>query len=128
MARREASGLVWELFIMLRSLGPAPLDDSRILFGIPIAGLAIAVAWSQRRWEHGLLLVWCLGFWVVFAWYVPIAAGERFILPILAPLLVLAAEGILRLAPQQRSGAVLWAGGLWSVAWLALTYLSQWPG
>ncbi len=41
LVRREASGLAWEGYIIVRMLGPAPLDDARILFGIPLVCLAM---------------------------------------------------------------------------------------
>lgn len=93
LAKREASGAIWEAFIIVRMLGPAPWDDARFLFGMPVVclallGLARAPA-SHRRW----FIVWVALQWLVYAWYVPIAAGERFVLPILAPTLVYAAEG-----------------------------------
>ena len=124
---RELSGLVWELFIILRSLGPTPLDDSRVLFGAPLALLAIVTMAARRRPEHRLLLIWGLLHWVVFAWYVPIAAGERFVLPLLIPILVTASEGIVRLWPSEKP---LWErllmalGILWCVAWTIATLAS----
>jgi hypothetical protein len=126
MLRREASGLVWELFIILRSLGPAPLDDSRILFGIPLAVMALAVACFDRGPQHRLLLTWGLLHWLIFAWYVPIAAGERFILPLLVPILITAADGLVRLAhgstASDRILPVLAA--VWCIGWAAFTCLS----
>jgi len=125
VVRRECSGLVWELFIILRSLGPTPLDDSRVLCGAPLALLAIATALAQRRPEHRLLLVWGLLHWVVFAWYVPIAAGERFVLPLLIPILATASDGLVQLWPWEKPRAVrLWAGLwiLWLLVWVIATY------
>jgi len=125
--RREASGLVWEAFIILRSLGPAPLDDSRVIFGLPWALLAAARMASRRSAADGLILIWALLSWLLFAWYVPIAAGERFILPLLAPLLLLASEALARIvtSPQgtvRRYGA---AGLIaWPLVWVALCWLS----
>ncbi len=96
MVRREVSGVVWETFILLRMLGPFPLDDSRVLFGLPLALCALIGILAHPRREHLLLGVWTILFVGVFAWYVPVAAGERFLLPLLAPSLVVAAEGIVR--------------------------------
>lgn len=127
LLRREASGLVWEAYIVLRSLGPAPLDDSRVIFGLPWALLAAARMASRRSAADGLILIWALLSWLLFAWYVPIAAGERFILPLLAPLLVLASEALARIvtSPQgtvRRSAA---AGMIaWPIVWVALCWLS----
>jgi hypothetical protein len=123
MLRREASGLVWELFIILRSLGPAPLDNSRILFGIPLALVALAVACIDRGPQHRLLLTWGLLHWLVFAWYVPIAAGERFILPLLVPILVTAADGLVRLAHDSTAFERKLPGlaAAWCVGWAVFT-------
>jgi hypothetical protein len=97
MAERAISGLVWESFILLRILGPAPLDDSRILFGLPLMLCAVVAVIADPRREHALLAMWLLVCVPMFAWYIPVAAGDRFPLPLLAPLLMLAAEGIVRL-------------------------------
>ncbi len=97
MVRREVSGIVWEAFILLRMLGPVPLDDSRVLFGLPLALCALIGMLARPRREHLLLGVWTVLFVVVFAWYVPVAAGERFLLPLLAPLLVCASEFLPRI-------------------------------
>ncbi len=123
---REASGLVWELFIILRSLGPAPLDDSRILFGVPLALVALAVACVDRGPQHRLLLTWGLLHWLIFAWYVPIAAGERFILPLLVPILVTAADSLVRLAhPSTEFDRKLpGLAAVWCIGWAAFTCLS----
>jgi hypothetical protein len=127
IVRREVSGLVWETFIILRSPGPAPLDDSRVLFGLPLAGMAVLTMLSRRRAADGLLLVWGVILWLMFAWYVPIAASERFILPLLVPLLYLAAEGTvcaigaLRPAAAQR---LPWVAVAWVAVWVTATFLS----
>lgn len=128
LARREVSGLVWETFLLLRSLGPAPLDDSRVLFGLPLAALALLTMLALRRPADGLLLIWGLLHWLVFAWYVPIAASERFLLPLLVPLLATAAVGLVRLAASLRAAAVAWLPWLalvWTAAWVAASYYSS---
>jgi len=127
IVRREVSGLVWETFIILRSLGPTPLDDSRVLFGLPLAGIAVLTMLSRRSAADGLLLSWGAILWVMFAWYVPIAASERFILPLLVPLLYLASEGIVRAFGALPSAALRllpWVVGVWVVVWVTATYLS----
>lgn len=98
MLNREVSGLVWETYIVLRMLGPWPLDDGRILAGLPLAACVLVTVLAAARREQTLLLMWLLICLPLFAWYVPIAAGERFPLPLLAPLLLLAAEGMVRLS------------------------------
>jgi hypothetical protein len=128
VARREAGGLVWEAFIIVRSLGPAPLDDARVLFGLPIALLAAAGMAVRREPADGLLLIWGLICWGLFAWYVPIAAGERFILPLLGPALISASRVVATLAataaPERRW---VWAGGAvcWSVVWVLACWLTD---
>ncbi|MEZ6064507.1 MAG: phospholipid carrier-dependent glycosyltransferase [Planctomycetaceae bacterium] len=129
LVRREASGLVWESFILLRSLGPVGLDDARVLLGLlllPLAGLGFATSPQLPRL---LTLVWLASLVVVFAWYVPIAAGERFLIPVTVPLLLAAAMGIARLLrrlvpDQQHADRWLIAGVmLWSVLATGAHYL-----
>jgi hypothetical protein len=127
IVHREVSGLVWETFIILRSLGPAPLDDSRVLFGLPLAGIAVLTMLSRRNAADGLFLVWGVILWLMFAWYVPIAASERFILPLLVPLLYLAAEGIVRTIGALRPAAAQllpWAAAAWVAITVTAAFLS----
>jgi hypothetical protein len=97
--KREVTGLFWETFILVRSLGPPhPDDDKRIVPGTLIALLA-ALGWLVSRGEEKwLLLIWLAICLPMFAWYVPVAAGERFVLPLLVPVLCYAAEGAVHLA------------------------------
>ncbi|MBL8849675.1 MAG: hypothetical protein JNG89_08320 [Planctomycetaceae bacterium] len=128
MLRREARGLVWEAFIILRSLGPAPLDDARLLFGLPLAVLAAARAAARRSAADALMLIWAGLSWVLFAWYVPIAAGERFILPLLAPTLILAADALARIVTTPDGKVRPWsvaAAILWTVLWVASCWVSS---
>lgn len=94
LVQREATGLMWQMYNIVRMLGPVPFDDARILFGVPLLGLAMIGVFrappAHRRW----LATWIVLQWLVFAWYVVIAAGDRFILGVLPPLLVYAADGI----------------------------------
>jgi len=105
---RELRGLVWEAFIMLRTLGPQGLDDGRVIFGLPIAICCGIGLWFERRPAKWLLLGWVFTAWILFAWYVPIAAGDRFPIPLLLPVLAHAAEGMRRLivAGDSRPAAV----------------------
>ena len=93
MAAREAQGLIWEVFVLLRSLGPPPWEDARVLPGAVLAALAIIGILVERRREQRLLVLWLLLCFPLFAWYVPIAVGERFIFPLVIPLLSCAADG-----------------------------------
>jgi hypothetical protein len=104
MIWREVSGLAWEAFIMLRALGPMGLNDARVLVGIPLALCCLVSLIADNRPAATLLLVWVAAAWIVFAWYVPIAAGDRFAIPLLLPLLAHAADGMVRLT------ALCWPG------------------
>ncbi|MBX3441804.1 MAG: phospholipid carrier-dependent glycosyltransferase [Planctomyces sp.] len=97
MLEREFSGLGWQAYIMLRALGPWGIDDSRILFGLPLAACALVSLLQDPRRANRLLVVWLLGGWIVFAWYVPIAAGDRFVIPLLPAVLAHAANGLVLL-------------------------------
>ncbi len=129
---REVSGLVWETFILLRKLGPSPLDDARVLPGFLLALLGAAGMFLIDRSRRRQLVVWMLIFVAVFAWYVPVAAGERFLLPLLGPVLMCAAIGLNRLfacgpdrnAQHSGSGWIVIASGLWCAVWVVLTFLS----
>ncbi|MFO1092591.1 MAG: hypothetical protein U0992_04650 [Planctomycetaceae bacterium] len=123
--RREATGLIWEAYIILRSFGPAPLDDARLLFGLPLAVFAIGLLVARPTAAGGLLVVWGAASWLMFAWYVPIAAGERFILPLLGPALILAAAAVVRAFQGRRAPqAALAAGIVWSVFWVVAAWFS----
>lgn len=96
MIARGASGLVWESFILTRLLGPFPLDDARVLPGLVLGLLSVLSIVGSPRPEHVLLGAWLLVCVPLFGWYVPIAAGDRFPLPLLAPLLFEASRGLTR--------------------------------
>ena len=125
IAERGAMGLVWETFILIRSLGPAPLGESRVLFGAPLLGLAVLGMLAERRVHVLLLPIWLAICLPVFGWYVPVAAGERFILPLVPPLLMFASIGVVRLAHlwQRERASLLIASGCvgWLIVWTALT-------
>ena len=95
--KREVTGLVWQAFIGLRTLGTAPWSDARLLVGGPLFLLALIGLFQQSRVSRLVLILWTLVIWVVMAWYVPIAAGDRFIMLLLIPWLTLAADGLARL-------------------------------
>ncbi|MBC8117475.1 MAG: hypothetical protein H7062_24010 [Candidatus Saccharimonas sp.] len=125
LAERGVMGLVWETFILGRSLGPTPLGESRILFGVPLLGLAVIGLLAERRVNVLLLPIWLAICLPVFGWYVPVAAGERFILPLVPPLLTFASIGAVRLAHlwHRERAPLLIAGGCltWLIVWTALT-------
>ena len=130
MLQREAQGLCWESYIFVRSFGPAPLDDSRLLFGLPIVLLALAGMVAERRQAALLLLAWITCFLAMFAWYLPIAAGQRFTVPLLPPLLVCTAAGLARINNSlgskglcHRTMAVSLALA-WCIIWTTLTCIT----
>jgi hypothetical protein len=134
MARRAISGLAWEAFILLRMLGPCPLEDSRALVGLVLLMLAVLQLVARPSGEGVVLACWTALFVPFFAWYVPIAAGERFLFPLLAPLLILAAEGLTRLLgmgtgrdPARHRRRLCWTAAVWCAACLLLSYTTHWP-
>ena len=128
LSRRELSGIVWQSFIVVRSLGPTPLDDSRILLGGLLLGLAVFSTFVERRASGSLLGIWLALSVIVFGWYVPIAAGERFVVPLLAPVLMYSSLALVRMTHQRFEGkaanVLLAAGLVWIALWTIWTCLS----
>jgi hypothetical protein len=132
IVHRGASGLAWEAFIFLRSLAPATLDKSRPLVGLVILMLAMLGTIHADRKTLALAAVWCAIFYLFFAWYVPIAAGDRFLAPIIPIVLLFAARGTTILiasrtpaSPDRASQAVRYAAILWCLAVTVLSFKSQ---
>ena len=127
LIERQATGLAWEAFIGLRTLGPAPLDDARVLCGLPLCVLGLLGLCHAPRFPALVLLLWTGIVWVAMAWYVPIAAGDRFVMPLLIPWLTLAADGLARIphatnaAPTTLRRIVLAA-----IVWGATTTILVW--
>lgn len=94
--KREVKGLLWQVFIFLRSLGPLPFTEGRLFFGLLAVPFLLVGLLSERGPARRLYLIWMLLFWLAFAWYLPIAAGERFLMPLLMPTLALVSLGIVR--------------------------------
>jgi hypothetical protein len=122
IASRETQGLVWESFILIRMLGPAPFDEFRIIPGLLVAGLAFLGILISRESRARLLLIWGLICLLMFAWYVPVAAGERFGFPLMIPVLMYAATGIAHVVESSRMKIV--TGLLVSLS--ALVAISTW--
>lgn len=128
IASRAVDGAVWEVYVALRGLGPAPLDDARILLGLPLAGCALVGLLGVPGFPRRLTLTWLLPLAAFFAWYTPIATGERFLAPLLLPLLMAAAVGLDRTARglqrtscggERLLAAVGWIwGAVWTIATL----------
>lgn len=116
---RAATGSATELFILLRALGPSPLGESRALVGAPILLLALLGMAALRRRDAVLVLIWIGLFLLFFGWYVPIAAGDRFVLPLVPPIYVYAASTLGRLAGARgkrgAATAVVFAAAAWTV-------------
>src|SRR5262249_19043912 len=127
---RALNGVVWEAFILLRSLGPATLHDRRPLAGFVVLLLAALGAIGADRGVVLDAIAWLVPFYLFFAWYVPIAAGDRFLAPIVPIILLFAARGIVLLfqsvtaaKPDRLERRILFAAVLWTVA---VTMLSFW--
>lgn len=101
LSERFVSGLVWEAFIGLRSLGPAYWGDARVLWGAAYL-LLIPLGWGPplTTSQRTALLLWVGLCWPLFGWYVPIAAGDRFVAPLLPALLCVVAVGISRMVAR----------------------------
>jgi hypothetical protein len=127
--RRAASGLAWEGFIFLRSLAPATLGDSRPLVGLVILLLALLGTIQADRQLICLAAMWSGIFYLFFAWYVPIAAGDRFLAPIIPIMLLFAARGVTILissrtpaSPDRITRTVRYAALLWCLAVTVLSF------
>ena len=125
VVNREVHGIAWEFFILCRTLGPAPLDDSRVIFGLIFLAAAVCGALVEPRRDAALVGIWTVLCVVVFAWYVPIAAGDRFVLPLVPPLLAYAAIGLVRVGQWSNRRLHPWPvalSGLWCLACVGLTF------
>ena len=127
LIEREATGLAWEAFIGLRTLGPAPWDDARVLFGLPLFALGLLGLCHTPRLPALVLVFWTGIVWVIMAWYVPIAAGDRFMMPLLIPWLTLAANGLVRVLslttdPTAATRRIMIVAILWGVVTTVLVW------
>ncbi len=127
LIEREATGLAWEAFIGLRTLGPAPWNDARVLFGLPLFALGLLGLCHTPRLPALVLILWTGIMWVMMAWYVPIAAGDRFMMPLLIPWLTLAANGLVRIlslstAPHAATPRIVLGAILWGVVTTVLVW------
>jgi len=94
--QREVKGLLWEVFIFLRSLGPLPFTEGRLFFGLLAIPFLIVGLLAETGLARRLYFIWMMLFWLAFAWYLPIAAGERFLMPLLLPTLAFISLGVIR--------------------------------
>ncbi|MDF1744462.1 MAG: hypothetical protein P1V19_12270, partial [Gimesia sp.] len=93
---REVKGLLWQVFIFLRSLGPLPFGEGRLFFGLLAVPFLIIGLIAEPHPARRLYCIWIILFWLAFAWYLPIAAGERFLMPLLLPTLAFVSLGMVR--------------------------------
>ncbi|HVJ83067.1 MAG TPA: hypothetical protein VNC50_18505, partial [Planctomycetia bacterium] len=104
-------------------LGPIPFDSARAVFGLLALGLAAIgfASWRGVGLAPALLLPWTAFFVLFFGWYQPIAAGDRFLLPLVPPLLIAAAVGLAQVVSTSRLGLQI-ALGLLFIANLAAAW------
>lgn len=123
VASRAMRGLATEAFVIVRSLGPAPLGSGRAVFGSVLLLLALA-EWFRER--TGAMSIACVAFlWFFFAWYTPIATSDRFIVPWIAPLAIAASAHLVRLA-NVALGADRATPRLVALAFAALAVFCTW--
>ena len=123
LIQREIRGVGWESFIFLRSLGPSPLGESRVLAGIPIVLLLLLALMHLERPIQVFVLGMIAASILIFAWYIPIAAGERFTLPLVPMVMAYAGVGLQNIMTNQsqlNSRWVLPGCLIWMVVWTAL--------
>src|SRR5262249_1960323 len=95
---RLGGGLLWESFVLLRSLGPLPLDSGRAPLGAALLACAAFGALMDRRLQTGggVRFGWTAVVVVFFGWYQPIASGDRFLLPLAPPVVIIGSAGLQR--------------------------------
>ena len=130
MTNRAVTGTAWQTYIFIRSLGPTPLDNSRVLFGIIFLLLAGLSLLHESTAIKTTLAIWIALSLLLFGWYIPIAAGPRFMAPLLPLLLTFTGVGMWRVmsyAPRTRTAVVLVFGVTWNAIWLVGTTITIWP-
>ena len=91
---REARGVGIETYVIIRSLGPAPFNEARLFVGLPLFAIGALVLLMRSNVARSLILFWLILSILLFAWYIPIAVGERFTAPLIPVFVCLAAPGI----------------------------------
>jgi hypothetical protein len=104
---RFMGGLIWEGFVLLRSLGPWPFDSGRALFGTVflVAALIGMTSVIGGKLRPTFLILWTAWFLLFFGWYQPIASGDRFLLPLVPPLTIAASLGVFCLVTALSGGS-----------------------
>ena len=124
LIQREIKGIGWETFIFTRSLGPSPLGESRVLAGVFILLLMVLAVLHLERSMQIFVLSLITASILVFAWYVPIAAGERFTAPILPLMMIYAGMGMHNIVSNQSgisTNSAMLACLCWTVIWSSYT-------
>jgi hypothetical protein len=129
IAERALSGLGWEGFVLLRSLGPVTRSHGGVLAGVVLL-LTALLGLIGRDWRIvSAAAGWLLPFYVFFAWYGVIARGDRFMAPVIPVVLILSARGTVMLL---RAGApvadrilerrLIFAALLWCIAAITMSW------
>jgi hypothetical protein len=104
------------------------LDDSRVLFGIIFLLLAGLALLHESTAIKTTLVIWIALSLLLFGWYIPIAAGQRFMAPLLPLLIAFAGVGMWRVMSYSqrwpRTTVVLVFGVTWNAIWLAWTIIA----
>lgn len=129
LLHREFEGIGWETLIFTRSFGPSPLGESRIFFGIPVLLLLLLALFHLNRTMQVFVTTLIISSIIIFAWYIPIAAGERFTAPLLPLVMAYAGISLQNMVSNQakpRSTVILMACLGWIILWTgwAATVLS----
>jgi len=131
MSQRALTGMGWQTYTFVRSLGPTPLDDSRVLFGVLLLFLAGLVLIHSSPMIKTTMTVWIALGVLLFGWYIPIATGQRFMAPLIPMLLTFAGVGIWRVLYHfhqlPRATTALIIGFTWNAIWLIWTTITIWP-
>jgi hypothetical protein len=129
MAKRLFTGLGWEGYVLLRSLGPVTSSNSSVLVGLVVLLLAILGSMGWDRRIVGAALSWLIPFFVFFAWYGVIARGDRFLAPLVPIMLISAARGaavLLQTGAPASDRALARRVVLTAVLWCVATVAMSW--
>ena len=91
---RESKGIGVETYVIIRSLGPAPYFEARVMIGLPLFAVGALVLLMRGSIARSMILIWLIFSILLFAWYIPIATGSRFTAPLIPIFTCLAAHGI----------------------------------
>lgn len=122
---RESKGIGIETYVIMRSLGPAPYVEARVLIGLPLFAIGALVLLMRGSVARSMVLLWLVCSILLFAWYIPIATGARFTAPLIPIFSCLAAHGIsswMHASTKKIKPAVLTLVlAVYAATWTALT-------